>query len=202
MLDSYKTAILQRYSGFGGLKAVLFPHGSIDEWKSINVSVADLKLHPQVMELHEIIRTALGEEGYQPAIKSLRKSILSAFYTPDFIPATIFKVIADAGISVKNFYEPSAGTGVFVHAAISAFPDLKKVAAVEMDLITGGILGVIMSDYQTDVNVKTTGFEEATIEDNGNYDLIASNIPFGASGFLMNRCPLHLQRKGYIITFL
>jgi hypothetical protein len=42
------------YSGFGGLKAVLFPNSSIDEWIKLNASKGDLKAFPQIVELHRL----------------------------------------------------------------------------------------------------------------------------------------------------
>jgi hypothetical protein len=40
---------LQAYSGFGGLKAVLFPAGDKQEWIDRNASQNDLKLYPSMM---------------------------------------------------------------------------------------------------------------------------------------------------------
>lgn len=59
MLSQDDVANLQRYSGFGGLKAVLFPAWPIEEWRRLNASKEDLRLHPQMMELHAVLKQFL-----------------------------------------------------------------------------------------------------------------------------------------------
>ncbi len=44
---------------------------SKEEWKKLNASKEDLKLHPQVMELHELLRQQLTEKEYKQ-IKIIR----------------------------------------------------------------------------------------------------------------------------------
>ncbi len=53
-LTADQISALRNYAGFGGLKSVLFPNSSKEEWKKLNASKEDLKLHPQVLELHEL----------------------------------------------------------------------------------------------------------------------------------------------------
>jgi len=69
-------AALQAYSGFGGLKAVLFPAGDKQEWIDRNASQNDLKLYPSMMELHELLKDGLNEADYKTAVQSIRDSIL------------------------------------------------------------------------------------------------------------------------------
>jgi N12 class adenine-specific DNA methylase/predicted RNA methylase len=176
-LSSYKRTLLERYSGFGGLKAILFPAGPVEEWQALNASKSDLGLYHGVMELHELLRERLGEEDYKTTVDSLRNSILSAFYTPDFIASTLYSVLSEQGIAVRNLFDPSAGAGVFIWEAVKAFPELEKIAAVEKDLVTGAILSTACSTLPISTHVQVKGFEAT--EDDGGYDLIASNIPFG-----------------------
>ncbi|MFX9081324.1 N-6 DNA methylase, partial [Acinetobacter baumannii] len=45
-LTADRLSALKKYSGFGGLKAVLFPKATKEEWKKQNASKEDLKLYP------------------------------------------------------------------------------------------------------------------------------------------------------------
>src|SRR5665213_2337562 len=71
---------LQRYAGFGGLKAVLFPNGSKEEWLRLNASKEDISLYPQVMALHQLLQQHFNETEYKQVIDSIKNSILTAFY--------------------------------------------------------------------------------------------------------------------------
>lgn len=159
ILSHSETQALQRYSGFGGLKAILFPNASREEWININASQEDMKLHPQIIALHQLLQTHLDESTYKQAIDSIKNSILTAFYTPPVVPQTLFNVLKNQGILPKNIYEPSSGAGVFITEAVNAFPDLQNVTAVEKDFLTGKILTAIGSSMPVPVSVQVTGFE-------------------------------------------
>jgi hypothetical protein len=178
-ISAEETAMLQRYAGFGGLKAVLFPNGPIEEWNKLNASKEDLKLYPQMMELHKFLNDTLGAGEYKQVMDSVKNSVLSAFYTPSFIPETLFKVLSEQGIEIKNLYEPSAGAGVFISEAAKAFPDLQEINAVEKDVLTANILSSFTSTLEVPAEVQIKGLEQTASAENGKYDLIASNIPFG-----------------------
>ena len=83
-------AMLQNYSGFGGIKAILFPAGEKEEWVKLNASDSDLRLYPSIMELHGLLQKSLNENEYKEAVQSIRNSILTAFYTPAVIPETLY----------------------------------------------------------------------------------------------------------------
>jgi N12 class adenine-specific DNA methylase len=170
---------LKKYSGFGGLKAILFQKASKEEWKKQNASKEDLKLYPQIIELHELLQQKLTEKEYKDAIDSIRNSILTAFHTPEIIPQTVFSVLKEKGIEPTTMYEPSSGAGVFVAEAVAAFPSLQKVNAVEKDFLTGKVLTALSSSLSIPASVQIKGFEETSDSENSQYDLIVSNIPFG-----------------------
>ncbi len=46
-------------------------------------------------------------------------------------------------------------------------------------MLTGRVLSALSSSFTVPTTVHITGFEQAPIYDNGKYDLIVSNIPFG-----------------------
>ncbi|MFW2477633.1 MAG: Eco57I restriction-modification methylase domain-containing protein [Sediminibacterium sp.] len=178
-LTADQLSVLRKYAGFGGLKAVLFPNDSKEEWKKQNASKEDLKLHPQIIELHELLQQKLNQKDYKEAIDSIRNSILTAFYTPGIIPQSLFTVLKDKGIEPTSMYEPSSGAGVFITEAAAAFPTLQSITAVEKDFLTGKVLTAISSSLSVPASVQTKGFEETPASENEKFDLIVSNIPFG-----------------------
>lgn len=129
---------LKRYAGFGGLKAVLYPNKPKEEWVKFNASKEDLKLYPQIAELHQLLQQYFNDAEYKQVVDSIKNSILTAFYTPEIIPQTLFAVLKEQGIEPKSIYEPSSGAGVFVTEAVSAFPSIENITAVEKDLLSGG----------------------------------------------------------------
>lgn len=72
--------ILAKYSGFGGIKAILNPADKpedIERW-----SKSEVELFPLVQELHEVLReSSPTPEVYKRYVSSLKSSILTAFYT-------------------------------------------------------------------------------------------------------------------------
>lgn len=178
-LTDGQTEQLQRYAGFGGLKAVLFPAGPKQIWLTKNASKADLELYDPFMELHRMLEKMLGKDLYKTAVNAVHKSVLTAFYTPEFVPRTIFSVLNDQGIYPKRMYEPSSGAGVFITEAANSFPGMEMINAVEKDYLTGRVMQALASSLPVPCKVNIGGFEEMPVNDNGKYDLIASNIPFG-----------------------
>lgn len=178
-LSADQLSALKKYSGFGGLKAVLFPDGNIEAWKKLNASKLDLQLHPQILELHQLLKENLSQKEYGEAVASMRNSILTAFYTPQIVPATLFSALKEKGIEPMSLYEPSSGAGVFITEAVNSFPFLQNITAVEKDILTARITEAISSSLSIPVNVQSKGFQETDNAENGKFDLIVSNIPFG-----------------------
>ena len=172
-------ANLKKYSGFGGIKAILYPYGSQEEWQANGATKEDLKHHGEMMQLHDLLKENFPETAYKEIIASLRNSVLTAFYTPEVVPQTLYSVLSTQRIQPKRLYEPSAGSGVFISEAVITFPDLEQITAVEKDRLTGLVLSAINSSLSIKTDTHIIGFEEAPVKDNGNYDLVVSNIPFG-----------------------
>src|SRR3569833_1803939 len=106
-ISEAQAGALRKYAGFGGLKAILYPAGERSEWEKRNASKADLQLYPSMMELHQLLKDQLDEPAYRQTVLSLRDSVLTAFYTPDVIPQTLYAVLKEEGISPRRLYEPS-----------------------------------------------------------------------------------------------
>lgn len=170
---------LEKYSGFGGIKAILYGEGSQQNWIQQGASQTDIKLHASMQRFYDLLKIHLEQKQYKAVTQSLRSSILTAFYTPEVIPSALFSALKQQGISPVSLYEPSAGTGIFISQAQKAFPGISQVTAVEKDLLTGNLLQALISQPEIPTKVHIKGFEEAPTEDNGKYDLVVSNIPFG-----------------------
>ena len=188
-LSDEQVQSLRQYSGFGGLKAILFPNASKEEWVKLNASKSDLALYPGVIELHNLLQQHLTEKEYKETIDSLRSSILTAFYTPDIIPKVLFAELKKQGIEPSSLYEPSSGAGVFITEAVATFSSLQNITAVEKDMLTGRVLTALSSSIPIPVSVQVKGFENTSNDENGKSDLIVSNIPFGNFKVLDEKYP-------------
>jgi N12 class adenine-specific DNA methylase len=178
-LSPVEIEILRNYAGFGGIKAVQFPPGTEEEWRKYDISQADLKMYPEVMQLHDLLKGKLPEKEYKRTFNALVNSVTTAFYTPAFIPEAIYTALKESAVYPRRLYEPSAGAGIFITEALRAFPDLEAVNAVEKDLLTGRILSVLSQALSPKINVQVKGLEETAPNEKGMSDLIISNIPFG-----------------------
>ena len=159
-------AILNKYTGFGGLKCIL-DNRPANEWPQ-----SEQMLYPSVQRLHSIIRDKSSDREYQQYINSLKASVLTAFYTPDQVAAIIGKTIIDCtGEKTRRILEPSAGSGRF----LLPFDGNYIKTAYEKDLLTG----LILQAKSPDVDVRIMGFEHFPEAELGSYDLAISNIPFG-----------------------
>ncbi|SKA32947.1 N-6 DNA Methylase [Chitinophaga eiseniae] len=168
--------LLLQYSGFGGLKFVLNPvegpeADALQQWVK-----SEQDLFPLTQELHRLLQQQSGSDKlYRRYVDSMRSSVLTAFYTPPEVIASIFASFREAGIKVSNFLEPSAGIGAFLEASRPAWGDGPQTTAYEKDLLTGKVLGHLYPD----ANIHVQGFEEIPDKERESYDLVASNIPFG-----------------------
>jgi hypothetical protein len=132
-----------------------------------------------MMELHDLLKEKLPEKAYKEAFDALRSSILTAFYTPEFVPATIYAALKENGLSPRKLYEPSSGAGIFITEAAKAFPLLQGITAVEKDTLTGKVLTALCSGLGVPAEVQVKGLEETAATEKGQSDLVISNIPFG-----------------------
>ena len=165
--------ILAKYSGFGGIKAIL---NSAEKPEDIQRwSKSEVELFPLVQELHEVLReSSPTPEVYKRYVSSLKSSILTAFYTPKPVIDALADALKDSGITPTRFLEPSAGTGAFISSFKETAPEA-KVIGFEKDLLTGKIL----SHLYPDDKVRIEGYEKMEGRYSQHFDVIASNIPFG-----------------------
>ena len=165
--------ILEAYCGFGGIKAVLSPAGKpedVGQWTK-----TDSELFPMVTELHEVLRNGSKDTAeYNHYVSSLKKSVLSAFYTPPKVVDALAAALKESGVSPVRLLDPSAGTGIFSEAIRQTTPGC-EATQFEKDMLTGKIL----SHLNPTEKVRVEGFENIEPRYNGYFDVAASNIPFG-----------------------
>jgi hypothetical protein len=159
-LTSKEIEELKNYGGFGGIKAILYPKAAITEWEKLGATSEDLKLYPTMMEFHQLLEENLSASAYQEAISSAKNSVLTAFFTPEFLPELIYNSLAKLQLNPKRIYEPSAGAGVFISKAIEKFQNLERVEAVEKDLLTSRVLSTFLKNIQIENQINNNGFEE------------------------------------------
>ena len=165
--------VLKRYSGFGGLKFVLKPTETEEDKQYWNQS--ELTYFDQTKELFDTIREGASDEKEAKELTdSIKRSVNTAFYTPQPVIGAIAKVMKDAGVEVRSMLDPSAGIGKFGDAFKGEYPDV-RVSAFEKDLLTGRILKAL--NPQDSVTID--GFETISPELKGTFDIATSNIPFG-----------------------
>ena len=164
---------LERYCGFGGLKCILNPAGSLAD--AVQWTKSDLDLFAPTAELHRLIReNSADERTYKRYMDSLKSSVLTAFYTPAEITETISGMLKENGIAPLRMLEPSAGRGAFVDAFLKDNPQA-EVMAFEKDLLTGKILSHLYPGQR----VRIEGFERIEKPFEGYFDVAVSNVPFG-----------------------
>ena len=164
---------LRKYSGFGGLKFILNPRNNPGEWKA-----GDKPFYEDTVRLFNLLADYGEKDGnfrdFEEMQASLKRSVTTAFYTPDAVIAAISKALSGSGIAVNKFLDPSSGNGKFIDAFKVDQPGM-EVTAFEKDLLTGKILKALHPDDHVVVN----GFETIPQEALGSFDLVTSNIPFG-----------------------
>ena len=113
--------------------------------------------------------------------KLLKRSALTAFYTPPPVYHALWSVLApslrqlDGPLSVL---EPAFGTGL---AVATMPPDLREratITAVELDDVTGQIASLLHPDVRLTYR---RGFETVDLLAD-HFDLVISNVPFGDIG--------------------
>ncbi len=170
-----ESAVLHKYSGFGGLKFILndcLDPDDVSKW-----SKSDSKYFEPTRELFRLIHDySRNDRELKDYMSSLKASVLTAFYTDPRIVDAISDALKYSGVEIKSFLEPSAGQGAFIDSFLrnDRYPGA-EVLAYEKDLLTGKILSALHPSILTRIE----GFERIEREFNGYFDVAASNVPFG-----------------------
>ena len=143
--------ILSKYVGWGGIP---------EAFDENNSSWAD-----EFLELSAV----LTPDEYESA----KGSVLTAFYTPPTVIATIYKAMEQMGFREGNILEPSCGIGNFIGMLPQSMQEA-KMYGVEIDKVSAGIAQQL---YQK-TSIAAQPFEEANVPDSF-FDAIVGNVPFG-----------------------
>lgn len=176
------TEIIGKFTGFGGLGFVLNPLDPAKWTKS------DMAFYADTERLHSLLRNeSSSEKEYSRWMESLKASTLTAYYTPVEVPKVIFDAIYgmkrgmnEKGICPKTMLDPAAGMGVFGRMAkISALGHCNRLSltSFEEDILTGVLLNARKGDGEM---VFVDSFEHFPNDELGLYDLVSTNVPFGA----------------------
>jgi len=111
--EEQKRVILNEYSGWGGLREVIFT--------------------PSV---YRQLKYYLTDDE----INSIKQTTKSAYYTPELLVKFIWSIVVTCGFKGGKILEPAAGNGVFIDYIPQSIVKTCKVQAVEMDLLTCKIL--------------------------------------------------------------
>lgn len=206
--------VLAKYSGFGGLGFIL--NGILKSgWNK-----SDFQYYEDTMRLRQmLVDNSKDEREYSEWWQSLKNSTLTAFYTPREIPEVIFKAVYgmkssyyDKGICPRTMLDPAAGMGVFgsmCKYVDTAYTGSVKVTYFEKDILTATMLKAMDGEKSF---VYCDGFENFQDDELGKYDMVSTNVPFGAisvydaayakSGSAVRRDATKMIHKYYVLKGL
>ena len=174
-LTEERKTLISNFKGWGGCNAMLLPLEK--DWKKLGESKEHLKAEKEVKKGYQELRNLFGDKRAKEMWESITNASLTSFYTPQEVPNTFFEELKNQNKEreVIDFLDPCAGIGVYIDACLKEFPKA-NVTAVEKDMLTSFVLTAKYKDTPN-VQVFRKGFEE--VKFNKQYDVIASNIPFG-----------------------
>jgi len=190
---------LNLYPGIIELHKLLHRHLNEADYKqaidSIKNSILTAFYTPEIIP--KIVFAVLTEQGIEPKniyepsagagvfVKEAANTFPSlqniTAVEKDMLTGRVLTALSSS-ISVPVSVQPSAGAGVFVKEAANTFPSLQNITAVEKDMLTGRVLTALSSSIPVPISVQVKGFEGTSNAENGKFDLIVSNIPFGSFG--------------------
>ncbi|WBW49313.1 SNF2-related protein [Peptoniphilus equinus] len=143
--------ILQGFTGWGGLTQFFDGRESTKAYRE---------------KLQEMVTI----EEYKDA----QSSMLTGYYTPDYIAKNMCNALEILGFKSGKILDPSIGVGAFEANMPDAMLDNSEIVAYELD----GISAKISAYLYDNAKIKHSGFEDTTLEDNA-VDIAITNVPFG-----------------------
>ncbi len=145
---------LAKYVGWGGLANAFDEHN--ENWQK------------EYAELKEL----LSADEYEAA----KGSVLNAHYTSKDVIDGMYEALHRFGVRGNNkILEPALGTGNFFGFMHKDIAENARLYGVELDPLTGKIA----SKLYPNANIQIKGFEQTTFT-NDTFDVVVSNVPFGA----------------------
>ena len=144
--------ILAHYSGWGGIADAF--DGTKENWSREYAELKDL----------------LTDKEYSAA----RESTLTAFYTEPYIIKSIYTALENMGFTGGEILDPAMGTGNFFGNLPAEMAENSRLYGVELDSLTARIA----KELYPEAKIQNRGFERTKLE-NGTFDVIIGNVPFG-----------------------
>ena len=144
--------ILAHYSGWGGIADAF--DSSKENWSREYAELKDL----------------LTDKEYSAA----RESTLTAFYTEPYIIKSIYTALENMGFTGGEILDPAMGTGNFFGNLPAEMAENSRLYGVELDSLTARIA----KELYPEAKIQNRGFERTKFE-NGIFDVIVGNVPFG-----------------------
>ena len=144
--------ILAHYSGWGGIADAF--DSTKENWSR---EYAELK-------------ALLTDKEYSAA----RESTLTAFYTEPYIIKSIYAALENMGFTGGEILDPAMGTGNFFGNLPVKMAENSRLYGVELDSLTARIA----KELYPEAKIQNRGFERTKFE-NGTFDVIIGNVPFG-----------------------
>lgn len=144
--------ILAHYSGWGGIADAF--DSTKENWSREYAELKDL----------------LTEKEYSAA----RESTLTAFYTEPYIIKSIYTALENMGFTGGEILDPAMGTGNFFGNLPAEMAENSRLYGVELDSLTARIA----KELYPEAKIQNRGFERTKFE-NGTFDVIVGNVPFG-----------------------
>ena len=144
--------ILAHYSGWGGIADAF--DSSKENWSREYAELKDL----------------LTDKEYTAA----RESTLTAFYTEPYIIKSIYTALENMGFTGGEILDPAMGTGNFFGNFPAEMAENSRLYGVELDSLTARIA----KELYPEAKIQNRGFERTKFE-NGTFDVIVGNVPFG-----------------------
>ena len=144
--------ILAHYSGWGGIADAF--DSSKENWSREYAELKDL----------------LTDKEYSAA----RESTLTAFYTEPYIIKSIYTALGNMGFTGGEILDPAMGTGNFFGNLPAEMAENSRLYGVELDSLTARIA----KELYPEAKIQNRGFERTKFE-NGIFDVIVGNVPFG-----------------------
>ena len=144
--------ILAHYSGWGGIADAF--DSTKENWSREYSELKDL----------------LTDKEYAAA----RESTLTAFYTEPYIIKSIYTALENMGFTGGEILDPAMGTGNFFGNLPVKMAENSRLYGVELDSLTARIA----KELYPEAKIQNRGFERTKFE-NGKFDVIVGNVPFG-----------------------
>ena len=145
-------SILAQYSGWGGVADAF--DNTKENWSREYAELKDL----------------LTDREYTAA----RESTLTAFYTEPYIINSIYSALENMGFHGGEILDPAMGTGNFFGNLPPEIAENSRLYGVELDSLTARIA----KELYPEAKIQNREFERTKFE-NGTFDVIVGNVPFG-----------------------